>query len=87
MTRPAPLLLVWLALMALTMAAMAIGHVGAATRLAGWEVALLLALALVKARLVLAHYLELPRISVWSSAILWLTGILLVVIFGLVVVR
>lgn len=73
--------------MALTLTAMLAGHVGASARLAGWEVALLLALSFTKARLVLTHYLELPRGSVWSSAILWLTGILLVVIFGLAVIR
>ena len=84
--KPAPLIRIWLALMALTIVAILTGHVGSAARLAGWEIALLLGLAVTKARLVLTHYLELPKTSAWNSAILGSTGALMVVILGLAMV-
>lgn len=80
-----PLVRIWLALMALTIIAIIAGHVGSAARLAGWEVALLLGLAVAKARLVLTHYLELSKTSAWNSAILGSTGALMVVILGLAI--
>lgn len=83
MRRPAPLPLIWLALITLTAFAVLAGHVSSDTRLARWEVALLLGLSLAKARLVLAHYLELPRASLWYSALFGSTGALMIVILGL----
>lgn len=82
MTHIPSLVRIWAALIALTGAAMLIGHVHGPERLRGWEIGLLLGLTLFKAGMVLRHYLELRSGTSWhgalNSAIALLLGVVLV---------
>lgn len=86
MRRPLSLPMVWLMLLALTLAAMLAGHVGVAQRLSGAATGFLLALSFLKAKLVLEHYLELPTGSGWYGFLLGASGLLLLVLFGLALI-
>lgn len=83
MTRALPLLRIWALMLALTGAAMLIGHVHGAERLRAWEAGLLLGLSFIKASLLLRHYLEVDRASPWHGGLMMMIGLLLLVIFAL----
>lgn len=85
MTRALPLIRIWAAMIALTGAAILIGHVHGAERLRGWEVALLLGLSFIKAGLLLRHYLELRRASPWHGGLVLMIGLMLLAILVLAV--
>jgi hypothetical protein len=74
---------VWLALMALTAAMGLASETGAGARLAPLAIVLVVTIAFVKARLVLAHYLDLRTAPAALSGFAGATALVLVLVAGL----
>lgn len=73
----------WAVMSALTLAAIFIGHARSETSPGRLGVAALLALTLIKAWLLLAHYLELRGAPTWNTALRAMIAALLAAIYAL----
>lgn len=80
------LVLAWGALVALTGAAVFVGHAATTARLGAALIAALLGLSWLKAAILLSEYLELRRAPRWNAALRFSILLLLAAIVGLSVV-
>lgn len=77
------LVLAWVVMSVLTLAAIFVGHARSATSPGRIGVAVLLTLTLAKAWLLLSHYLELRHAPTWNKALRALLAALLAAIYAL----